>query len=247
MLIPRFCCPGLVRYAPSPQVGFSGLSGQVTKWHGFWIRWHFHALSAIRIRPLPCFYVRAFPKCLLAAYALEHTICRMGKKINQPSTLSSTAHVWCTHVHWAAMFGHRTSDFTSGSLNMLQASQTVCKRSAANVPIFMGKHVILAFFQTLFTTSKSHVGTCFLEFWAIFALLIIHILWVVLKFMMFVVHHNRPCSYFDRTRAVSDKHANFSRTTSIPTLCVAQLLIIVISLHVHTRSETLHGVFGSHC
>ena len=29
---------------------------------------------------------------------------------------------------WAAMFGHRTSDVTSGSLNIFHASQTVCKR-----------------------------------------------------------------------------------------------------------------------
>ena len=196
------------------------------------------ALSCVVSHPYSAssvFLCQSFPQMFAGRVRAGTHDMQNGQKINQSSTLSSTAHV----------FGHRTSDFTSGSLNMLQASQTVCKRSAANVPIFMGKHVILAFFQTLFTTSKSHVGTCFLEFWAIFALLIIHMLWVVLNF--FVVHRNRPCSYFDRTRAVSNKNANFSRTTSIPTLCVAQLLIIVISLHVHTRSETLHGVFGSHC
>ena len=47
--------------------------------------------------------------------------------------------MWCTHVHLAAMFGHKTSDFTSVSLNIFHTSQTVCKRSAATVLIFMGK------------------------------------------------------------------------------------------------------------
>ena len=145
------------------------------------------ALSCVVSHPYSAssvFLCQSFPQMFAGRVRAGTHDMQNGQKINQSSTLSSTAHVWCTHVHWAAMFGHRTSDFTSGSLNMLQASQTVCKRSAANVPIFMGKHVILAFFQTLFTTSKSHVGTCFLEFWAIFALLIIHILWVVLKIFL---------------------------------------------------------------
>ena len=37
----------------------------------FWLRWHFYALSAFRIRPPLCYNVKAFPKCLLAAYALD--------------------------------------------------------------------------------------------------------------------------------------------------------------------------------
>ena len=53
------------------------------------------------------------------------------------------------------MFGHRTSDFTSVSLNNFHASETVCKRSAANVLIFMGKHVMLTLFQTGFVKRSS--------------------------------------------------------------------------------------------
>ena len=133
MLILRKCCPSLVRYAPSPHMGFSVHPGQVTNGMCVWLRWHFFALSAIRIRPPSCYNVNAFPKCLLAAYALEHTICTMCTVLKLSSRLSSAAHLWCTHVHRAAMFGHRTSDFTSVSLNIFHASQAVCKRSAANV------------------------------------------------------------------------------------------------------------------
>ena len=54
--------PGLVRDTPFPQVGISGLSGQVTDGGMFFgSRLHFHALSAIRIRRPPCSHVRAFP------------------------------------------------------------------------------------------------------------------------------------------------------------------------------------------
>ena len=133
------------------------------KWHVFVLRWHFsNALPAIRIRPPSCYQVKAFPKCLLAAHALEHTVCTtfffffLKKKLS--SRLSSVAFLWCTHIHWAAMFGHRTSDFTSVSLNMYHASQTVCKRSAANLLIFTGKRAMFTLFKTLLTTSDSHVG-----------------------------------------------------------------------------------------
>ena len=60
------------------------------------------------------------------------------------------------------MFGHRTSDFTSVLLNIYHASQIICKRSAANVLIFMGKRAMLILFcnrfvrriSVLFCTSK---------------------------------------------------------------------------------------------
>ena len=117
--------------------------------------WHFYALSAIRIRPPSCYNVKAFPKCLLAAYALEHTMCTMCNIFELSSRLHSTAHVWCTDVHRAAMFGHRPSDFTSVSLNIYHASQTVCKRSAANVLIFMDKRAMLILFYTGFVKRSS--------------------------------------------------------------------------------------------
>ena len=60
------------------------------KWHVFLLRWHFHALSAIRIRPsFVLMNVKAFPKCLLAACALEHTICTMCNVLKLSSRLSS--------------------------------------------------------------------------------------------------------------------------------------------------------------
>ena len=55
------------------------------------------------------------------------------------------------------MFGHRTSDFTSVSLNIVHASQTICKRSAANVLIFTGKRAMLILFYTGFATRCSVV------------------------------------------------------------------------------------------
>ena len=53
------------------------------------------------------------------------------------------------------MFGHRTSDFTSVSLNIFHASQTICKRSAANVLIFKGKRAMLILFYTGFVKRSS--------------------------------------------------------------------------------------------
>ena len=73
------------------------------------------------------------------------------------SSLSSAAHLWCTHVHWAAMFGHRTYDFTSVSLNVFHASQNVCNRSAANVLILMGKRAILFFYPGFVKIKRSSV------------------------------------------------------------------------------------------
>ena len=121
----------------------------------FWLCWHFYALSAIRIRPPSCYNVKAFPKCLLAAYAFEHTMCTMCIVFELSERLSSAAHLWCTHVHREVMFGHRISDFTSLSLNIYHASQTICKRSAANVLIFMGKSAMLMRFYTGFVKRSS--------------------------------------------------------------------------------------------
>ena len=59
----------------------------------FWLRSHFYALSAIRIRPPSCYKVKAFPKCLLAAYALEHRMCTMCNFFK-----TVFVHLWCTHV-----------------------------------------------------------------------------------------------------------------------------------------------------
>ena len=121
----------------------------------FWHRWHFYALSAIRIRPPSCYKVKAFPKCLLAEYALEHTMCTMCNVLKLSSRLSFAAHLWCTHVHRTAMFGQGTSDFTSVSLNIFHASQTICKRSAANVSILM-----LILFYTGFVKRSSVIFAC---------------------------------------------------------------------------------------
>ena len=112
-------------------------------------------MSAIRIRPPSCCNVKAFPKCLLAAVG-EHDMHDVHTLFKLSSRLSLAAHLWCTHVHEAAMFGHRTSDFTSVSLNNFHASETVCKTfGAANVLIFMGKHVMLTLFQTGFVKRSS--------------------------------------------------------------------------------------------
>ena len=62
-LVRRRYSPGLVLYSPSPLVGISGLSGQVTDGGMFFAsRLNFYALSAIRIRRPSCFNVRGFPE-----------------------------------------------------------------------------------------------------------------------------------------------------------------------------------------
>ena len=136
---------------------------QCSSWPGcFRIRWHFYALLAIRVRPPSCSTVRAFPKCLLAVWALEHTICTMC--IFKSCLQNCLPLLTCgtLDVHLAAMFGRRTSDFTSVTLNIFQ---TACKRSAANVLIFMDKRAMLILFlnwvcktkQRNFCTSKEAV------------------------------------------------------------------------------------------
>ena len=138
--------------------GLQRSSWQSDKWHVFGSVGTFMRCQPFLFGLLRVMNVKAFPKCLLAAYALEHTICTMCNVFMLSSRLSSAACMWCTHVHRAAMFGHRTSDFTSVSLNIYHASQTVCKRWAANVLIFMDKRAMFTLFQTLSTTSHSHVG-----------------------------------------------------------------------------------------
>ena len=107
----------------SPQVGFSVHPGQATNGMFFVPL----ALLCVVSHSYPASFVlrmsKAFPKCLLTAYAWEHTICTMCNVFKLSSRLSSCAYLWCTRVHRAAMFGHRTSDFTSVSLNIYHASQ----------------------------------------------------------------------------------------------------------------------------
>ena len=76
------------------------------------IQWHFYALSAIRIRPPSCCNVRAFPTWLLAAYALEYTICTTCFLISCLQDCLALHTCGTLNVHWAAMFGHRTFNLT---------------------------------------------------------------------------------------------------------------------------------------
>ena len=116
-------------------------------------KWHVFGSVGIFMRCQP--FVFGLPRVKMskafATFSLPRTrwntrFARCAIFLKLSSRLSSAAHLWSTHVHRAAMFGHRTSDFTPVSLNIFLASQTICKRSAANVPIFMGKRAMFIVF-----------------------------------------------------------------------------------------------------
>ena len=58
---------------------------------------------------------------------------------HRSSTLSSTAHVWCTHVELGGIVWSQNIRFHFSVTAIVHASQTVCQRSAANVLMLMGK------------------------------------------------------------------------------------------------------------
>ena len=244
VLAQRRCCPGLVRYAPSPQVGFSVHLGQVT--NGMF----FDAVALLCVVSLsysPSFvYVHMFGGRVRVGTHDMHDV-HFLVVFKTVFRCSLVVHLCPLDGH----VGHRTSDFIFRVSECFHASEIVCKRSAANVLIFMDKHVCLTQFSNIVDHITLACGRimllkCSLEFLAIRALLIIHIF---LDFVYFL----RSLSITTVRPRTSIEHAHCQIKREFCTHNVNHHVVFgpivcnAISLHVHTRSETLHDVFGSHC
>ena len=163
------------------------------------------------------------------------------------SSRLSSAHLWCTHVHRAAMFGHRTSDFTSVSLNIFHAS----KLSANVWPLTVSSSWATVRCSLYFEKNKKLVDHITPACGLIFMLQCFLVFFGNVCF----VHHSHTLGFVSITTVrprISIAHAQSQIKHDCCThyinhhVVFGSIVCNVISLHVHTRSER-HGVFGSHC